>query len=460
MPQLHASYQALGREFKNTFVDLTKSLHEQQAENERLHQQVLQANTALVQANKSSQGRLLKVIDEEKQKSVEERQQLIAQVASLINATGDANDKRLNERMNDVCEEIGDANASFETEQSVYSEGMDNWVEKSKGILAGISRSQDAVKTKIKGDFSAVTQQSTSIMNTTTSVHESTVKIVEAQMAQMDTQLNSLDDIMSRVREQNDAHHTAHTSSLSALSSTVQSSYSSIGEHLSTSFARVQALESDVAAQTTALKATLPALEEDANIRAPLHELRSRIESQDLLEYNPTGETPQRVNYTIPDKLPRTEGYESLLSRLRDPPVPAEARSPTKALVFNDMENESNDDIFGSATKPLFGRSVSAHSATMTQGTSLRELDVNVVAQESHTQPLPLVSHSDSTVMAAPPMKKQRGEDTKLPMKRMTRKTVGGEGKGDRENLTITNFSSSIGPGLAKGRVLRSRGSS
>lgn len=412
-----------------------------------------------MQANKASQGHLLQIVDEEKQRSAEERQQLLAQVTSLINASADAKDKRLSERVIGVCEEIGTANASFETEQYAYSEGMGNWVDKSMGILAGISKSQDAVKTKIKSDFSAVTQQSTSIKNTTTSVHESTVKIVEAQMAQMDTQLNSLDDIMSRVREQNDAHHTAHTSSLCALSSTVQSSYSSIGEHLSTSFVRVQALESDVAAQTTALKETLPALAEDANIRAPLHELRNTIEGQDLLEYNPTGETPQRVNYTIPDKLPRTEAYENLLSRLRDQPVPAEARSPTKALVFNDTENETTDDIFNVVPRPNFGRSVSAHPATVPQGTSLRELDVNVVAQESHTQPLPIVSHSDATVMAAPPLKKQRSEDTKLPMKRMTRKTVGGEGKGDRENLTITNFSSSIGPGLAKGRKLRSHGS-
>lgn len=424
-----------------------------------MHQQVIEANTALVQANKASQGRLIQVVDEEKQKSAEERQQLLAQITSLINADADAQDKRLNEKVFSVCEEIGAANASFEAQQSSYSEGMDVWADKSREILDGISKSQDVVKTKIKSDYSAVTQQSTSIKDTTTSVHAGTVKIVEAQMAQMDTQLQSLDDIIARVREQNDVHHAAHTSSLNALSSTVQSSYSSIGEHLSTSFVRVQALESDVTAQATALKETLPALTEDANIRAPLRELRDAIEGQNLLEYNPTGETPQRVQYTIPEKLPRTEAHENLLSRLRDRPVSADARSPTKGLVFNDTANETSDDIFDSMTKPDFGRSVSAHTVTIPPGGSLRELDINVVGQESHTQPLPIVSHSDTMVIAAPPLKKQKSEDTKLPMKRVTRKTVGGEGKGDRENLTMTNFSSSIGPGLAKGRRLRSHGS-
>jgi kinesin family protein 11 len=43
-------------------------------------------------------------------------------------------------------------------------------------------------------------------------------------------------------------------------------------------------------------------------------------------------------------------------------------------------------------------------------------------------------------------------------MKKMLRKTVGG-GKEDRENLSITSFSSSIGPGQSAGRRLRSHGS-
>ncbi|KAF1975393.1 kinesin-domain-containing protein [Bimuria novae-zelandiae CBS 107.79] len=459
--ELHASYASLGKEFKNAFVDLTKSLNEQQAENERLHQQVLTANASLVQANKSSQGRLIQIVDEEKQKAAEERQQLLTQLTSLINANAEAQDKRLNEKVLGVCEDMGAANVSFETQQAAYTEGMGDWTDKSKNILAGISKSQDVVKTKIKGDFATANEHSKSLKDTTTSVHESTVKIVEAQMAQMDTQLQSLDEIMTRVREQNNAHHAAHTTSLNAMSSTVQSSYSSIGEHLSTSFTRVQGLESDVSAQTSALKETLPALDQDANIRAPLQDLRDAIEHQNLLEYNPTGETPQRVNYSIPEKLPRTEAHESLLSRLRDRPISGEARSPTKGLVFNDVASSASDDVFSSIPKPNLGRSNSAHAHTInvTTGTSLRELDVNVVAQESHTQPLPIVSHSDTIVMAAPPLKKQRGEDSKLPMKKMTRKTVGGEGKGDRENLTITNFSSSIGPGFAKGRKLRSHGS-
>jgi kinesin family protein 11 len=468
--QVHSSYASLGRDFKTTFDDLVKDLNDQQAENERLHQQVLEANAALVQANKASQGQIAHVLDEEKQKAAEERQSLLSQITALVCATADAQEMRLSEKLSGVSTELGAASTAFEAKQETYTEGINTWSSRSQDILAGVSKSRDAVKTKIKSDFAAATQHSTSIKDTTTSVHASTVQTVEAQMAHLDTQLQSLDDIVAQIREQNNTHHVAHTNSLAALSSTVQESYSSIGEHLSSSFERVQSLEADVSAQADTLKETLPTLGADADIRAPLHELREHVGSQNLIEYNPTGETPQRVSYQIPSNLPRTEAHENLLSRLRDRPATSDtssSRSPAKQPVFNDATNTlaSPTDMFklSTTTKPNFARSVSAssHAHTITLGTtSLRELDVNVIAQESHTQPLPLVSQSsDSMVMAAPPNKKQRGngdDGSKLPMKKM-RKTVAGIA--DRENLSITNFANSVGPGVAGVRRLRSHGS-
>lgn len=292
-------------------------------------------------------------------------------------------------------------------------------------------------------------------------------------MTHLDTQLQSLDDIVARIQDQNNTHHVAHTASLAALSTTVAASYSSIGEHLSSSFERVQSLEADMDAQAGSLRETLPTLAADADIRAPLHELRDHVGSQNLIEYTSTGETPQRVSYNIPNNLPRTENHDSLLSRLRDRPATSDAstRSPTKQPIFNDATNAlpSPTDMFklSTATKPIFARSVSASSTAhghtisslpLGQPTSLRELDVNIVAQESaHTQPLPLTSQSSDSIMAVPPNKKMRinGEDgSKLPMKKM-RKTVAG-GLADRENLSITNFANSVGPGA---RRLRSHGS-
>ncbi|KAF2275951.1 kinesin family protein-like protein [Westerdykella ornata] len=469
--QLHVSYAALGREFKNTFDDLVKSLNEQQAENDRLRQQICEANSALVASNKTAQTRMVDVVEEERERSASERQQLLAQITSLITANAEAQEKRLREQMALVSDSIAAANAEHHVQQSVYNEGMDAWSAKANDIMNGVSKSRDNVKAQIKADFAAATQQSSSIKDTTTSVHAQTVKTVEAQMAHMDTQLHSLDDIVSRIRAQNDIHHAAHTSSLNSLSSTVQSSYTSIGDNFSASFDRVQSLESDMSAQITEFKDTLPGLSEGSSIREPLRTLRDEIADQHLMEYEPTGETPQRTIYKIPAGLPRTESHDTLLARLRSGSMSSEAsRSPSKTPIFNDATNSVSglEDLITISSRPIFAPSIStAPTGASTAVPSLRELDVNVVSQESN---FPLGSPLDETsTAAAPPLKKQNrggGADSdsiKVLMKKMARKTVGGiaasRGADDRENLTITNFSSSIGPGFATGRRLRSHGS-
>jgi kinesin family protein 11 len=277
----------------------------------------------------------------------------------------------------------------------------------------------------------------------------------------MNTQLHSLDEIVSRVRAQNNSHHAAHTSSLGSLATNVQSSYSSIGEHLSTSFDRVKELQTDIESQTSTLQSTLPCLASDAAIRAPLRDLRAGISEQALLEYVPTGETPQRMQYAYPSTLPRTEPHDSLLARLRGRPDATldSNRSPTKGLIFNDPSSSPIESLFTaySGIRPT--------SAT-SSGTapSLRELDVNVVAGDSVSAPptMSLTLPSDLDKVAMPPLKRQNTNVgasesgmSKLPTKSMSKKgarvTVAGvgmgPGAGDRENLPVVNFSASVGPG-------------
>lgn len=164
--QVHASYASLGRDFKTTFDDLVKDLNEQQAENERLHQQVLEANSALIERNKTSQRELADFVAEEKEKSADDRQQLLSQITALINANADAQEKRLNDRLSTVSEEIGIASAAFETKEGAYTEGVNAWSNRSRDILAGVSKSRDIVKTKIKSDFavSVITLENNCLM--------------------------------------------------------------------------------------------------------------------------------------------------------------------------------------------------------------------------------------------------------------------------------------------------------
>jgi kinesin family protein 11 len=312
-----------------------------------------------------------------------------------------------------------------------------------------------------------VNEHTSSLKSVTTAVHDSTVKTVQEQMQHLDTQLHGLDDIVVRIKDQNNIHHAAHVASLANLATNVQASYSSIGEHFTTSFSRVSELDKDMSARATSLQETLPLLSDAGEIRRPLMDLRETIEDQVLEEYKATGETPQRASYNIPISMPRTEPHDSLLTKFRrrssSTPLASPAksnRSPSKGLIFTDTFADVTS-LVPTSTRPGTSSSSGTESSL-----GLRELDANAYV----IPPTSLNEKDGLGALGMPPLKRQHttgthsGGDSKLPLKkRSARMTVAGgtavASMADRENQPV-NLSASVGPGSGVGRRLRSNGSS
>lgn len=174
-------------------------------------------------------------------------------------------------------------------------------------------------------------------------MHQETVRVVDEQLKDLDIQMRDLDDFVTRARAENSEHHKQHATSIATLSSTVEDSISNISHHFVETYDRVRDLgdEMDTAAKT--LHAALAPLEE--NVCRPLSNLRDDISSTVLREYEPTGETPQKLQYEYPTTLPRTEPHEVLLAGLQDdlpPPTPTKlsvcgATTTTAPAIFNDL---------------------------------------------------------------------------------------------------------------------------
>jgi kinesin family protein 11 len=279
-------------------------------------------------------------------------------------------------------------------------------------------------------------------------------------MQHLDAQLLGLDDIVTRIQDQNNSHHEAHSASLRRLGSDVQASYENIGGHFQTSFTRIEELDLDMAEGTAALQDTLPSLNPDSEIRQPLSDMRAEIEIDALEEYKVTGETPQRMQYSYPHNLPRTEQHELLLAKFHDAPLGSPSkRSPSKAPIFNDIDSSSS-------TRP----GTASSSSISTPG--LREVDVNILS--THAANADMKGHGAEKdtlgALGMPALKRQNtngvGSDSRLPKKRSTRMTVAGSASekianGERENLTA-DLSRSVGAGAMHpgiGRRLRSQNS-
>ena len=281
----------------------------------------------------------------------------------------------------------------------------------------------------------AANKHNASLQTATKSVHAETIRIVDEQMKDISLQMQALDDFVTRARSQNAQHYNVHSKSLQDLLQTVRSSYGNIGTHFTSTYDRVRGLGDEMTEKTNHLTQTLTTLE--PTLRQPLAELRSNITMTTLHEYEPTGETPQKVQYHYPTELPRTAPHETLLAVLRRPgPAPNSTSSPTKMIpvIFNDSPTKTvADDNATTVSLP----------ATTTPIGGLREIDANVNAGSSNSGDSTItISSADANVKVPLLKRSMTGTSIKPPQKGIKRPTVVAlEG---RENA-IPNFSQSTG---------------
>ncbi|RYP36617.1 hypothetical protein DL767_003321 [Monosporascus sp. MG133] len=366
--QLHTSYSSLGKDFKSIFEDLTKHIIYQKNESDSLRRQLQDASEAIVDSNASVSAHIQEVVNEERRQAAEERKNLLAQVASLINSQAEVQESRLANKAASIQQSLQENNSAFEESVAEYSQGMDVWNEKEGQLLEQVAKSRETMKTKLKDDWT----HSTSIQGTTRSVHAETVRVVDKQMKDLHEKMTSLDDFVTRARSQNAQHHEQHTKSLQSLSATVEGSYTNINNHFKTTFSRVQDLGSEMGADIDTARDSLEPLPE--NLCQPLADLREDISNTVLQEYQSTGETPQKMAYQFPTELPRTRPHESLLAKFNGAP------SPSKRRVFADADptlSENRSPLRKFASEQVFPPS--DHRGDRNPlSMSLREVNPNV----------------------------------------------------------------------------------
>ncbi|KAI0467189.1 P-loop containing nucleoside triphosphate hydrolase protein [Xylaria cf. heliscus] len=367
---LHISYSTLGNDFKIIFEDLLKHNAAQRKESDDLREQLQDATEIIKQSNASISIQIRNVIEQERRQAAEERRTLLSQITSLINSQADTQESRLANKAASIQRSVEENTTVLEGSMTQYAQGMDNWNAREGQFLDEIATSRETIKSKLQDDWTAANTHSTSIQETTQSVHAETVRVVDEQMRDLDEQMTSLDDFVARARSQNTQQDKQHAESLRGLASTVEDSYGNIADHFRTTCSRVEELGSEMDMD---IKTTEEALEPLlANVCRPLADLREDISSTVIQEYQPTGDTPQKLTYEYPTELPRTRAHASLIAKFNGEP------SPSKAAVFADadptlLENRSPSRPVSSDEPSALGDR-SRNPLT----TSLRELHPNV----------------------------------------------------------------------------------
>lgn len=408
--QLHTSYSSLGKDFKSIFEELLRNISAQKAESDRLRQELEAATQTVVESNESVSDRIQEVLEEERKQAAVERQSLLSQITKLINSQAELQESRLADKATLIQDSILDSNRTFKGSVAGYREGMNAWSAKDSQLLEEVAQSRDTLKTRLKDDwtvsfittpisetegsntfFQAANKHSTSIQNTTKSVHAETVRVVNEQMQDLDVQMRDLDDFVTSAKSFNAQHHESHAQDVASLDSTVQQSFKDISNHCTETLSRVQQLGSQMEADIKYFRETLDPLDEE--LCQPLADLREDIQSTEMKEYEPTGETPERVVYDFPRELPRTAAHEALIADMRDDPTPTKAAPVSSAvaaaMVFSDHHEELEHDlgvvspvrvVLKTPSRPT--SSCSDKSATV-KSMSLREVNPNLGSSSS-----------------------------------------------------------------------------
>lgn len=464
---LHLSYSTLGKDFKSMFEDLSKNLNSQRAESDSLRRQLEGASESLIQSNAVASARIQEIVAEERRQAAEERKLLLAQITLLINNQGEEQDTRLSEKATQLDQEILGSTKAFEGSVAQYSEGMGAWADKDSQILVDVGKSRDSMKTRMKDDwnvsfrgpsrtisrkatdcdFQAANKHSTSIQATTKSIHAETVRVVDEQMRDLDTQMQDLDNFVTRARSQNATSLSQGVGAVQQLSQAVEGSFTEISARSKDTFGRVKEVGEELEADHAELQEALDPL--DDNVCQPLANLRQTMKNTILQEYQPTGETPEKVQYLYPTELPRTTVPTSLLEHLDEDNQPSDTPCKAPPSIFNDLESDAIDGFVGPKS-PSSSSTVSASTnATSNQprhplGMSLREVNPNLATGGIHFDATASTLSLGSGLARAANGKE--GDNSTLPMfRRSTRSASTNSSKASANGKVAGNKNASLG---------------
>lgn len=375
--QLHNSYSALGKDFKTIFEELVKHITAQRAECDSLKRQLQSATNTIVLQNATISSRIQDALTEERRLAVDDRQKLMAQISTLINNTAETQESRFHAKASQIQKSITATSTDLEQAIDTYGEGMSSWDSKENEMLEEVKKSRDTLKTKLKDDWTTANNHSSSIQATAKSVHAETVRVVDEQIKDLDVQMEALDDFVTRARTENGHHHEAHNQSVKALSNTVEESFGNISAHFKSTFDRVKNLGEEMEIDLGDLQEGLEPLNDQ--LCRPLVNLREDVTKTALQEYQPTGETPAKVQYHYPTDLPRTQDHDLIISSIDEVMTPTKERESTDkdaTIVFADLDCPQK--MVSSPVRPPQRMSMASAPEHIGMPSSLREVNPNV----------------------------------------------------------------------------------
>lgn len=106
-----------------------------------------------MQAEARMSSQLQSALDEERSHAAQDRHDLLSQITSLVNKSGEVQDTRWQSKMDTIKSDIASSRSTLESEEKRYNEAMNVWSQKENLLVEEVLKSRDTLKSRMKKDW-------------------------------------------------------------------------------------------------------------------------------------------------------------------------------------------------------------------------------------------------------------------------------------------------------------------
>lgn len=92
-------------------------------------------------------------LNEERAQAAQDRRDLLAQISSLVNDSGERQDARWQSELDGIRSDLASSRSTFEGEEKQYSDAMNVWSQKESLLVEEVLQSRDTLKSRMKKDW-------------------------------------------------------------------------------------------------------------------------------------------------------------------------------------------------------------------------------------------------------------------------------------------------------------------
>ncbi|KAH8657657.1 P-loop containing nucleoside triphosphate hydrolase protein [Xylariales sp. PMI_506] len=368
--QLDTSYGNLNTQLKLMVGELVSQLDAQRCESNTLRQQLRDAAETMMEQNKAMSQKLQTVVEDERRQAATDRQDLLTQIACLINSQATVQESRLAEKTAAIQDGLDKSNTSLQGSINLYSDGVAALDTTTERLLDKMQKSSLNIYAQIENDRTTATNTNCSVQATAKKIHPAVVAITEEYTRELNAKSELVEGLVSRAQTTNSQNHNGSVQRLQSMTREAEISHMTTLEQFLADIERLRQLGSELDNKAAAIKCSVDAARDD--LCAPLSELRGEMARLQPKQYESTGMTPpKKRKYDFPTELPSTVPHETLLAAMQSGNVGSPNKGSAGAFaIFSDGDRavellrSPTKNLGAPVSNPLGTKSIDSNAAT------------------------------------------------------------------------------------------------